>query len=354
MTISVNTTSVTSVRSTTSESVTTFAHTSSGGTYGANDRLLAVAAEWVDASKTITSITFNGRSLTRATGSGDGTDSRNTDIWYLVNPDLATNNIIVTWSGTHSVKKIQALNFVNVNQTTPIGATAIESGSTAAAFSTPITSTTTNSYFLSAISSNDSPSSLELAAVGAGQTNVGTLAAEGNHSGTASYLLGSTTATSYTLSYTTTTTATSATQAGHTIVELNPSPATTQMKRWFPYAYSIAGVSQVPNAGNVYSLVKPLPKLSHLKSITLFFPPTSSGSTQILDVSVYLNQSATAWATTTMTLNDGARAFKFIPINQHNVNFVQLGLAWKTNITMAQAITPMYAELDYEPTGKII
>jgi len=126
-------------------------------------------------------------------------------------------------------------------------------------------------------------------------------------------------------------------------------------RRWVPYMAYYEGNGQFPHAGNFKSMVKLLPKLSHVKSVTLFYPKTNtgSGSTEVLDVDLYFNQSRTSWGTKTLTRDDGVRGYKFISIGEPNVNSIQLGLTWKTNNGLTATITPSYCEVEYEETKKI-
>ena len=119
-----------------------------------------------------------------------------------------------------------------------------------------------------------------------------------------------------------------------------------ETKKWI--AHPVSGVNY-PHTGPIYSLVKALPKLSTVKSITLFYPPLSiSTANEVMDVSVYLNQSTTAAKTVTLTRADGARGYQYIPMNKENVNFIQLGISYKSSNVLTYAITPSYAEIEYE------
>ena len=79
---------------------------------------------------------------------------------------------------------------------------------------------------------------------------------------------------------------------------------------------------------------------------------SSSGSTESMYVNVYFNMSSTTWGSTTLTRDDGVRGWKYILVGEHNVNFIQLGLNWNTGSGLAFAITPCYAEIEYEPSTK--
>ena len=129
-------------------------------------------------------------------------------------------------------------------------------------------------------------------------------------------------------------------------LNLKDSTPASLIKRWRPYS-GLSGL--FPLAGNVFSMVKALPKLSTVNSITLYYPPTATTTpaTEVLDIDIYFNQSVTSWGTTTLTRADGGRSYKYIPVGKMGVNFVQLKLTWKIANAMNFAITPFYAEVDY-------
>lgn len=128
--------------------------------------------------------------------------------------------------------------------------------------------------------------------------------------------------------------------------------------KWYPHAQGPAGASQLAAAGNYFSIVKPLPKLSQTHFLTLFYPPVGSGGTNtVLSVNIYFNQSATAWNASPIALNqnDALRGYKTIPINATGVNFIQIGLIYPTSTVGLTSIpTISYASVDYNPTSKII
>lgn len=130
--------------------------------------------------------------------------------------------------------------------------------------------------------------------------------------------------------------------------------STGDIKKWYPHAQSPASTTQNPATGNFYTLVKQLPKLSLVNGVTIFYPPIStSGSTAAMYLDIYLNQSSTTWGQITLTRDDAARGWKYIPIGQANVNSIQLGITWNTSSGISFAITPSYAKIDYIPTGKL-
>lgn len=88
----------------------TFSHTVSSG----NNRLLLVG---VSAEVSVSTITFNGTSLTKL----DDNDFGNyNSVWYLIAPTVTTANVVVTFAGSGNLYPcVIATNFTDVDQTTP-------------------------------------------------------------------------------------------------------------------------------------------------------------------------------------------------------------------------------------------
>lgn len=138
-------------------------------------------------------------------------------------------------------------------------------------------------------------------------------------------------------------------------VSYTDSDGTAYTSKFYPFSFEVATVSQYPNAGNYFSLVKFLPKLSQVDRFTLFFPKSGSGgSTTVLTMNLYYNQSATASKTVLLTQDDLARGYKNIEINKSNINALQVGFVWSTAIALKDTITPSHGILEYTTTGKII
>ena len=78
----------------------------------------------------------------------------------------------------------------------------------------------------------------------------------------------------------------------------------------------------------------------------------SSGTITVLDVDIYFNQSTTSWGQTNLTRNDATKSFHYIPIGESGINFIQLGLGFKSSNSILNMITPLYAEVEYEVTSK--
>lgn len=136
------------------------------------------------------------------------------------------------------------------------------------------------------------------------------------------------------------------------VVNFNDGVANNISRRWFPNAASVTGVTLSSLGGDYKSLVKGLPKLSRITGVTLVFPTTASGANDAIDFQVYTNRSTTASATATITLNDGARGWYYMPLSKENVNHVQLGISYHTAVAVGDQITPEFAILHFESTGK--
>jgi len=130
------------------------------------------------------------------------------------------------------------------------------------------------------------------------------------------------------------------------------------LRRFYPNTHDapVDDSSPMPHSGDFKTLLILLPKLSIIKSVTLYYPKTYTGSgatRKVMDIDLYFNGSRTSWGTKTLTRDDGARGYYYIPVDKNNVNSIQLGLTWKTDNSLEYTITPMYAEIEYEETKKM-
>ena len=120
-------------------------------------------------------------------------------------------------------------------------------------------------------------------------------------------------------------------------------------KRWKSYdPNSLTNISD-----GHYSLVKMIPKLSRIKSITVFTPSIqgidlTDKSTKI-DIDVYINQSTEYIKSLHVTNKDLARGYAFFPLDIANVNSIQI----RTRI-LASYAKVMYAEVVYTYSRKLI
>lgn len=126
--------------------------------------------------------------------------------------------------------------------------------------------------------------------------------------------------------------------------------ATAYNKIWFPHGQgTMDSLAQQGHAGDVYTLVKYLPKLSTLNYINIYCAPTSSAtSTTCATVTIYLNQSTVAFKTYTVPLSEASRGYITIPIRKPYVNAVQVKISFATGVTLGNDdFLPAYAEFDY-------
>lgn len=129
--------------------------------------------------------------------------------------------------------------------------------------------------------------------------------------------------------------------------------STTYYRKWYPHGEgTINSVAMNGHAGGIYTLANYLPKLSTLEDVVIMCRPTSTGSTTIATVSVYLNQSATAFKNETITLDKASKGYIHIPIAKPYVNAVQLKITYPTGTTLGtDDFTPAVAIVNYTPTG---
>ena len=100
----------------------TFALTTSG-----SDRLLIVGAGWGDTTGSITGVTYNSVALTSVTVVNNSSDA-NSHMWQLIAPNTGANNVVISASETMSELVGGAVTFTGVDQTTPLGTAATNSG----------------------------------------------------------------------------------------------------------------------------------------------------------------------------------------------------------------------------------
>ena len=114
-----------------------------------SNRILIVSANAYASSPTITGITFGAQALTQGNTEIYLADGR-ADLWYLINPNVGTYTITVTWSGTAGRRTMGGYSFYNVDQSSPIGVTDSTTGSLSPAGGT-ITPTTIGSMIIDSI-----------------------------------------------------------------------------------------------------------------------------------------------------------------------------------------------------------
>ena len=129
-------------------STLTFSHTVASG----SNQLLIVATSAFDVTDTdrpVTSVTFNGVSLTQIASSDQTIQNITTELWYLVAPNVTTANVIVTFDGANAAASAVATNFTNVDQTTPIDVFETQSdGSSVSSYTITATTTVANTTII--------------------------------------------------------------------------------------------------------------------------------------------------------------------------------------------------------------
>jgi hypothetical protein len=99
-----------------------FSHTVSG-----SNRLLTVSFSLHEVSRTVSSVSYAGQSLTKLQHKNRGSDIR-AEVWYLVNPPTGTNNVSINLVLENNVS-VGAISYINVNQSRPISRNNVKTGS---------------------------------------------------------------------------------------------------------------------------------------------------------------------------------------------------------------------------------
>jgi len=117
----------------------TYSHTCTG-----SDRILLVNM-WCGASRTISSITYNGVTMTELANLALGGGERNA-VYYLVAPATGANNVVITLSGSATIVGLSN-SYTGVLQATPIDASRTETGlDTGTTYAEAITSVADNCW----------------------------------------------------------------------------------------------------------------------------------------------------------------------------------------------------------------
>lgn len=119
------------------------------------------------ANLVVSSVTYNGVAMTKQREDAS-TVSLGTSLWTLINPPSGAHNVVVTWTGNiDNVVSAWAISYSNVNQATPVHATAgqnIDSGGSA--ITKDLTTTVPNCLVIDSMYQTDDLGQT----VGAGQT----------------------------------------------------------------------------------------------------------------------------------------------------------------------------------------
>jgi hypothetical protein len=123
----------------------TVAHTIGNG----NNSFLVVQVN-IQAAVSVTSCTYAGESLTLAKANQDATNAMDLETWYLVNPPIGDDNVVVNISGgANKVIHVGALSYFGVAQTNPIGAVTFVTQASGTAHSVNLTTTAKDSVIVS-------------------------------------------------------------------------------------------------------------------------------------------------------------------------------------------------------------
>ena len=128
-----------------------------------------------------------------------------------------------------------------------------------------------------------------------------------------------------------------------------------QVRRFNPHkAVNISGQSSNALSGGFKSIVKPLPKLSHVTGMTLYFPPQNiTNSNRYMTASIFKNRGTASIVSKSLTGDDAARGWKYISLNESNTNYIQVGFDYDENREVYPNIYPEYAEIHYVPKQKL-
>jgi len=103
----------------------TYSHTVSAG----DNRLLVVQAGFSSSSASVTGITYDGDALTKAIRGTDSSEGGiSSELWYLVQPNEGTANVVVTISGTVGRAASGASSYTGVDNN-PLNVTGYDTGS---------------------------------------------------------------------------------------------------------------------------------------------------------------------------------------------------------------------------------
>jgi hypothetical protein len=122
----------------------TWAHTTTTN----SNRVLLVGVTIQSNSSTVSSVTYNGASLTKLDAgscpNSEFTPSCEVELWYLIAPATGTHNVVVSVTAAASIQA-GAVTYYNVDQTTPMGTVALNNGTASGGVgSTSLTVPTSN------------------------------------------------------------------------------------------------------------------------------------------------------------------------------------------------------------------
>ena len=128
--------------STANQASITISHTTSG-----TNRLMLVGISMQPEGESVTSVTYNGTSLTLVGTEENSGGKARVEIWQLVAPAIGTHDVVVNLSGTsHKGVAVGVMTFTGINQTNPTLAFSANSGNSTTA-STTVASATDDVVF---------------------------------------------------------------------------------------------------------------------------------------------------------------------------------------------------------------
>lgn len=122
----------------------TYSHTCSG-----KERILFVLTRGGGGEgDKITGVTYAGVALTRVDSQANPTFAEVTSLWYLLNPTLGSNSIVVSLSS--GFMEVCSASYTGVRQTPPLDAST-KNSTTASSIATPITTIANNAWLVAAV-----------------------------------------------------------------------------------------------------------------------------------------------------------------------------------------------------------
>jgi hypothetical protein len=151
---------------------------------GTNRLMLVGVALNPSQSETVSSITYNGASLSLVGSAQQASDTR-VEIWSLVAPDTGTHDVVITFSANLLYgAKAGVITFTGVNQSTPLGTYAAAAGNSTGPATVDVSSATNELVFDTVgCQGNATPTLCASLSVGSGQSQRWNLTA--NDAGTA-------------------------------------------------------------------------------------------------------------------------------------------------------------------------
>jgi hypothetical protein len=106
----------------------TFSHTCTG-----SDLHLRVGVSiWQVGSESVSSVTFNGAAMSLVPSGTADSGAARAELWYLINPDAVTGNVVITLTSAALGILGGAVSFTDAHQTTPNGTAVTATGSSTA------------------------------------------------------------------------------------------------------------------------------------------------------------------------------------------------------------------------------